>query len=152
MGVGVAFRSILKSMHSERVIPHAVRSSGVTSQQVAKLIIVVEDEVDIGTLIVQVIQEEMGHRALHYVTGIQALEVCRSQMPHLFILDYGLPDMTGLELHDRLHTFEHLSNVPTLLISVRQPPQRELRQHNINFLPKPFDLTRLQHTIAGLLA
>ena len=117
-----------------------------------KLILVVDDEVDIGMLIVQVIQEEMGHRAFHHVTGKQALEACRSQAPHLFILDYGLPDMTGLELHDQLHTLEYLSNVPTLLISVRQPPQRELRKRHISFLPKPFDLLRLQRTITKLLA
>jgi CheY-like chemotaxis protein len=124
----------------------------VSQEKVVKLIVVVDDEVDIGVLIVRVIQEELGHRALHHVTGKQALEACRSQTSHLFILDYGLPDMTGIELHDQLHMFEHLSNVPTLLISVLQPSQRELQERNISFLPKPFDLTRLQHTIAGLLA
>jgi CheY-like chemotaxis protein len=126
--------------------------SGVSQEKVVKLILVVDDEVDIGMLVVQVIQEEMGHRALHHVTGNQALVACRSQTPHLFILDYGLPDMTGLELHDQLHTLEHLSLVPTLLVSVRQPPQRELRQRHISFLPKPFDLLRLQRTIERLLA
>lgn len=123
-----------------------------SQEKLVKSILVVDDEVDIGTLIVRVIQEEMGHRAFHHVTGNQALEACRSQTLHLFILDYGLPDMTGLELHDQLHTLEHLSHVPTLLISVRQPPQRELRKRHISFLPKPFDLIRLQRTIATLLS
>jgi CheY-like chemotaxis protein len=124
----------------------------VSQEKVVKLIVVVDDEVDIGLLIVQVVQEEMGHRALHHVSGTHALEACRSQTPHLFILDYGLPDMTGIELHDQLHTLAHLSTVPTLLISVRQPPLREVRQRHISFLPKPFDLLRLQRTIGRLLA
>ena len=123
-----------------------------SQEKPVKLIMVVDDVVDIGALIVQVIQEEMGHRAFHHVAGKQALEAGRSQTPYLFILDYGLPDMTGLELHDHLHTLEHLRNVPTLMISVRQPPQRELRRRNISFLPKPFDLLRLQRTITELLA
>ena len=123
-----------------------------TPQPAIKLILVVEDEVNIGILIVQFIQDEMGHYAVHHMTGNHAIEMCRTQTPHLFILDYGLPDMTGLELHDQLHTFDHLSKVPTLMISARKPPQRELQQRNISFVSKPFDLTYLQRTIGRLLA
>jgi CheY-like chemotaxis protein len=133
-------------------MPKSIQTNGTTSQTLVKLIFVVDDELDIGMLVVQLLQEEMGHRALHHTTGDQAIEACRTMTPHLFILDYGLPDMTGIELHDQLHTFEHLSHVPTLLVSARKPPLQELRQRKVNFMAKPFDLTRLQHTITQMLA
>jgi hypothetical protein len=59
--------------------------------------------------------------------------------------------MSGLELHDRLHTLEHLRNDPTLLISSVKPPLRELRKRALIFLAKPFDLMELLHTITKLL-
>ena len=133
-------------------MPKSIQTTGTTSHTSVKLIFVVDDEVDIGMLVVQLLQEEMGYHALHHTTGNQAIEACRTQTPHLFILDYGLPDMTGLELHDQLHTFDHLSNVPTLLISARKPPLQELRQRKVSFMAKPFDLTRLQQTISQMLA
>ena len=133
-------------------MPGPIQEPRTTPQTTVKLILVVDDEVDIGMLVVQLIQEEMGHRALHHPTGNLAIEACRTKTPHLFILDYGLPDMTGLQLHDQLRAFDHLSTVPTLLVSARKPPQKEMRRREISFLAKPFDMTRLQQTIAKLLA
>ncbi len=60
--------------------------------------------------------------------------------------------MSGLELHDRLHTLEHLKTVPTLLISSVKPPLRELQKRALIFMAKPFDLIELLHTITKLLA
>jgi DNA-binding response OmpR family regulator len=133
-------------------MPGPIQEPRTTPQTTVKLILVVDDEVDIGMLVVQLIQEEMGHRALHHPSGNQAIEACRTQTPHLFILDYGLPDMTGLQLHDQLHAFDHLSAIPTLLVSARKPPPKEMRRREISFLAKPFDMTRLQQTIVKLLA
>ena len=123
-----------------------------SSQLFHKVIVVVDDDEDIGTLIIGLIHEHTTHHAQHHVTGNQALEVMRTSHSHLFILDYDLPDMSGLELHDRLHTFEHLRTVPTLLISSVKPPLREVQKRAITFLAKPFDLMELLHMIITLLA
>ena len=72
--------------------------------------------------------------------------------PHLFIIDYNLPDMTGLELYDQLHSRVQLKNVPTLIISAIKPPLHELGKRAIMFLAKPFEVMELLHTITKLLA
>ena len=116
-----------------------------------KVIVVVDDDQDIGILITELIHEHTSHEVQHHVTGNQALQAMNTSLSHLFILDYNLPDMSGLELHDRLHTLEHLRNVPTLLISSVKPPLRELQKRALIFLAKPFDLIELLHTITKLL-
>lgn len=125
--------------------------SEATTQLVEKVIVVVDDDESIGQLIAQLIHQETSHKAWHHTTGSQALQAITSQTPHLFILDYNLPDMNGLELHDRLHALERLSHIPTLLISATKPPIREVRKRAITFLAKPFDLTELLHTVTKLL-
>ena len=122
-----------------------------TNQNSEKVVFVVDDDEHIGLLITQLIQQETPHKAWHHTTGGKALEALSLHTPHLFILDYELPDMNGLELHDQLHKFDSLRDVPTLLISAIKPPLRELRKRAITFLAKPFDLTELLHTISRLL-
>src|SRR5437899_629008 len=93
-----------------------------------------------GLFVLEVIRQETHHEGLHHTTGNQALEAVNIYTPHLFLLDYHLPDMNGFELHDQLHTFAHLQAVPTILISSSQPPLRELRKRHITYLAKPFEL------------
>jgi DNA-binding NtrC family response regulator len=124
----------------------------ITEQGGEKTILLVDDDEDIGILIIELIHLETPHKSLQHVTGTQAIQAFRNRIAHLFILDYELPDMNGLQLHDQLHTFDHLRNVPTLLISARKPPMYELRKRTITFLAKPFDLTQLLQIISTLLS
>ena len=117
-----------------------------------KLILVVEDDEDIGSFLIQAIHQETAHQAIHHTTAYRALEAVKNITPHLFILDYNLPDMNGLELYDQLQTFEHLKNSLTILISAYSPLLVEIRKRRILFLRKPFDLTRLLTIIEKALA
>jgi FixJ family two-component response regulator len=57
-----------------------------------KVIFVVEDDEDIGYFIVQIIHQETAHHAIHHNTAQKALAEIERQAPHLFILDYNLPE------------------------------------------------------------
>ncbi len=133
-------------------MPPSVPTAKASEQPPGKVVFVVDDDEDIGLLITTLIHQHTPHQAHHHPTGSQALQAITMHTPHLFILDFDLPDMNGLELHDRLHTLEHLKNVPTLLISAIKPPLHEIRKRAITFLAKPFDLMELLHTITKLLA
>lgn len=122
-----------------------------TDQTTRKLIFVVDEDVEIGLFILEVIRQETHHESLHHTTGGQALQAVTTHNPHLFLLDYHLPDMTGLELHDQLHTLTHLKSIPTILISSHHPPLQELRKRHITYLAKPFELTDLLYAIERYL-
>jgi len=125
------------------------------TQSVSKTILVVEDDADLGDLIMQVLdlhseQEHTSYHAVLTIDSMQALEAVKSIIPDLFLLDYYLPRMNGLELYDRLHASPGLEQVPAIFISAN-PPQQEIGKRHLVSLKKPFNLKDLLHTIDRLL-
>jgi DNA-binding response OmpR family regulator len=117
----------------------------------AKTILVVEDDDGIGNFLVQAISQETQHQVLLVNDGFQALKAARTIKPALFILDYQLPGMNGIELFDQLHEMEGLETVPTILVSARLPEQ-EIRRRKLVGLSKPLELDELLQTIERLLS
>jgi len=115
-----------------------------------KLVLLVEDDINIGEVLTQAITQETPYKVLLKSDGPGALDAAETLKPHLFILDYHLPRMTGIELHDRLHAIEDLAQVPTIMISARLPVH-ELSKRNIIGMNKPIDLDEFLQTIEHLL-
>jgi DNA-binding response OmpR family regulator len=118
----------------------------------SKLICIVEDDEEIGNLLLQIIEQETIHKAIHHVNARNALDALARTMPHLLLIDYSLPDMNGLELYDWLQSFEHLKHISTILMSARNPPLEEIHRRSIIFLRKPFAVTELLAIIKKLFA
>ncbi len=127
-------------------------SPGMKEESPNQTILLVEDDEDIGFFMTHVLEHETPYEAVHVPDATSALEVVDSVKPDLFILDYRLPDLNGLELSDRLHSIEGLETVPTMMISANTLPRNELRQRHITYLKKPFDLSHLLATVEKLLA
>jgi CheY-like chemotaxis protein len=83
--------------------------------------------------------------------GFQCLKAVTSIKPNLFILDYHLPSMNGIELYDQLHAKKELEHVPAVVISA-QLPRKDIEKRDIIGMNKPLELDELLHTIEGLLA
>lgn len=119
------------------------------SDQPVKLIFVVEDDAEIGEVITSTIQEMTSYRAILFTDGFQALKAVRTLIPHLFLLDYMLPGMNGIELYDKLHEAGELQHIPVLMMSANLP-QGELKKRKIIPLGKPFDINELLEKISEL--
>ncbi|MEO8973669.1 MAG: response regulator [Ktedonobacteraceae bacterium] len=125
------------------------------ARSASKTILVVEDDADLGELIMQVLDlhsrgENASYHGVLVIDSMQALEMVNSINPDLFLLDYYLPRMDGLELYDRLHTSPGFEQVPAILISAN-PPRSEIEKRHLVSLKKPFNLRDLLHTIDRLL-
>ncbi|MBA2392479.1 MAG: response regulator [Ktedonobacteraceae bacterium] len=125
-------------------------------EQREKTILIVEDDEDLGALILEALQQEsfyMGvrYRTLLAIDGMEALGIIEETFPDLFLLDYYLPRINGLDLYDRMHAMETLSQVPTIFMSAN-PPFKELRKRNLLSIRKPFNLRELLDTIENALA
>ncbi|GAC1366921.1 MAG: response regulator transcription factor [Ktedonobacteraceae bacterium] len=116
-----------------------------------KLILIVEDDASIGDVIVQAIQTETPYQATLVTDGFQALRIVRNIKPQLFVLDYLLPSMNGLELYDNLHATEGLEHIPALFMSANAPTS-ELEKRRVYYIRKPFELDELLRGIEELLA
>ena len=107
-----------------------------------KIILVAEDDEGIGTMLAHFISDETSYEVLLVTNAKRVLQVVQQVKPSLFLLDYHLPSMTGLQLYDQLQTIEALEGIPTIMMSANLP-QAELAKRHIIGLKKPFDLDDL---------
>lgn len=119
-----------------------------------KTILIVEDDPDTGLVLVSALKQYTLFSPLLTKNGVEALRVVQKKRPDLFLLDYWLGGMDGIELSDRLHRIGDLENVPTIVMSAATMPlerEEQLSERQIIFLRKPFDLDTLFETIETLL-
>lgn len=114
-------------------------------------ILVIEDDYTIGRLLMDIINEETPYRAFLASHGEQALQFVRSLKPDLFLLDYQLPHMNGLELYDTLHAMKGFTEIPALFMSV-DAPIKELEKRHVCLMRKPFEIEDLLNTVKLLLS
>ncbi|HET7640834.1 MAG TPA: response regulator [Ktedonobacteraceae bacterium] len=130
---------------------HNQSLSSVKKRNNVKTILVVEDDKNIGELIVSAFVQETPYQALLAVNGSQALKLVQDIQPNMLILDNRLPDMKGIELYDRLHTMETLENIPVLLMSANIP-LLEVQRRKMHYLNKPFELDDLLDKVEKMIA
>ena len=115
-----------------------------------KTIIVVEDDEDIGSFLVQAISQETNYQAMLLTDGFQCLKAVTNIKPNLFILDYHLPSMNGIELYDQLHAKKELEHIPAIMISA-QLPDKDIEKRDVLGMNKPLELDELLHTIEDMV-
>lgn len=114
-------------------------------------ILIVEDDPILGELLVEALQGEATCQGILAPSGEMALSILQTITPALFLLDYHLPGMNGLELADRLRQREGGERMPILLMSASLPQENGVLDH-LRTIQKPFDLEKLLRLIAELLA
>ena len=120
------------------------------TQSPFKTILLVEDDTVIAELLIQMITQETHYQVFAVPDAPEALDLVRNIKPQLFILDYWLPTTHGIELYDRLHNTEGLEQIPTIMLSVNAPLW-EIKQRQIIYMRKPFDMYKLLEEIDKLL-
>jgi CheY-like chemotaxis protein len=79
------------------------------------------------------------------------LEKAQQVHPCLFLLDYRLPGMNGLEVYDHLQEKEETRGVPAIMMSATLPTE-ELQRRGIYQLRKPMDIGNVIRMITHALA
>ncbi len=131
---------------------HDTESLAREAQTTTNTILLVEDDPNIGSFLVEAIAQETPYRAIVASDSHAALKLVRHFTPCLFILDYGLPGMNGIELYDRLHINLELTAIPAILITAnRSVPQQQIRQRQLITFMKPLELDSFLATIETLL-
>ena len=128
----------------EVIPPSAQRPRGAT-------ILIVEDDVDIGHFLQQLIEEETPYHTSVIHDGLRALEQAPKIHPCLLLLDYRLPGINGLELYDRLQQHEETHDVPAIMMSATLPV-KELELRGIYQLRKPMDIGNVIRMITHAIA
>jgi CheY-like chemotaxis protein len=116
----------------------------------AKSILIVEDDSGIRDTLEEILQEETIHQIFLAQDGETALKMLQTAMPDLFLLDYRLPDINGLELLDHIRRIKGYEQTPVVLMSASLFRENIAGQH-LRYLRKPFDLDRLLQMVEEAL-
>ena len=127
-----------------------IKSSEEEGMVAQKSVLIVEDDAGIGDLLLYLLSQETPYKVMLAVNGLQALDDIQQMTPSLFMLDYHLPGMTGIELADKLRTMETFKHVPIIIMSARLPIQ-DIEQRKLLGMSKPFDLAMLLQTVKKLV-
>ena len=120
--------------------------------QQAKVILIVEDDEDVGTFLAAAIQQETPYHPILVSDGFTALKTVHGMKPDLLIIDYQLPHMNGIEVYDQLRAKQELADVPALLMTAGiGMPRQALEKRKLVGLSKPLELSTFLEMIDRLL-
>lgn len=112
------------------------------AKKTSSVILIVEDDRSIGEVISTIIVQETSYQSCIVQTGHDALRLLQTFKPEAIILDYRLPDMTGIDLYDRLQSSNNLRTIPVVLTSASNH-RDEIEKRDLLLLDKPFDIDDL---------
>ncbi len=98
--------------------------------------------------------DQAGYRTVEARTGRDAIELMRTVVPDLMILDLRMPELAGEAVLRHLEQSPILRRIPVLIISgfLDEEPAGELTMNVVARLPKPITLAQLKEAVAAGLA
>jgi CheY-like chemotaxis protein len=90
--------------------------------------------------------EREGYRVLEAQDGEEALAVANEQRPDLVLLDWMLPQLSGIEVCRRLRGRQETRNVPIIMLTARGEETDRIRGLDTgadDYITKPFSMTEL---------
>jgi CheY-like chemotaxis protein len=114
-------------------------------------VVVIDDDQDQAELIKEVLAPE-GYSVLTADNSEEGLELSQRYQPFVIITDFGMPDMDGAELVERLKV-NGASDIPVVLVTA-YPPEYVEERLDFNHFPdlimsKPVDFDLLVETVRG---
>ncbi|GAC1387285.1 MAG: response regulator [Ktedonobacteraceae bacterium] len=119
-----------------------------TTNNNAKLILIVDDSEDMRTLLGDFLQDE-GYNVIFAEDGSTALIQARYHHPHLILMDISLPGMNGWETVILLRDMDEFRYTPIIAVTAnatKQDAEHSLAVGCNLHVSKPFDIeTILEH-------
>lgn len=115
----------------------------------AKTVLIVEDS-ELNMKLFNDLLEAFGYRTVKTRDGRQALPLARQHKPDLIIMDIQLPEISGLEITDRLKKDAALKTIPIVAVTafaMRGDEQKILGAGCDAYLSKPISVSTFLETI-----
>ena len=116
-------------------------------------VLIAEDESALLTLLRYNLERE-GYRVLEARDGEEALLVAAEEKPDLVILDWMMPQLSGIEVCRRLRSRQETRNVPILMLTARGEETDRIRGLDTgadDYLTKPFSMTELLARVRAVM-
>lgn len=116
-------------------------------------LLIVEDEPNLARMLVEYFDAQgYGVRTVEW--GLEAVDVCWQNPPHLALLDIHLPDITGYDIAQRLRANRRTRDIPVIFLTSRRGRDDRLQGLNlgaVDYIAKPFDLQELELRVRNAL-
>jgi len=127
---------------------------GVIDGQVAQQrILVVEDELRIARVVSAYLQRD-GYLVLQATDGRKALELARSEVPDLIVLDLMLPEISGWEVCRDLRQNSRTARIPIIMATARDEVADRIVGLELgadDYVVKPYDAKELVARVHAVL-
>jgi two-component system phosphate regulon response regulator PhoB len=131
----------------------APRSQAAQNQQAKPLVLVVEDEAALVTLLRYNLERE-GFEVIEARDGEEALLLAKERHPDLVLLDWMLPLVSGIEVCRQLRRLPETRNVPVVMLTARGEEADKVRGLDSgadDYVTKPFSPGELIARLRALL-
>jgi CheY-like chemotaxis protein len=129
--------------------------SGTRTPRAAPLILVVDDDEDNRTIVLEVLSWD-GHRTIEATDGQSAFERAAAELPDAIILDLRLPPgPDGLAVFQKLRADPRTKHIPVMFLTAYAYMQQRDAAVDLGaeaFLTKPFATGELRDALARTLA
>ena len=116
-------------------------------------VLLVEDEKSIITLIKYNLEKE-GFKVFCAETGEDALKIIKEKTLDVVILDWMLPDVSGIEVCRQIKKDKKLKNVPVLILTAKGEPDDKIKGLEVgadDYVTKPFNNKELLLRVKSLI-
>ena len=116
-------------------------------------VLLVEDEKSIITLIKYNLEKE-GFKVYCSETGEDALKIIKEKIPDLIILDWMLPDTSGIDVCRQIKIDKKLKNIPVLILTAKGEPDDKIKGLEVgadDYVTKPFNNKELLLRVKSLI-
>ncbi|MGB0372337.1 MAG: response regulator transcription factor [Opitutales bacterium] len=124
-----------------------------TLQDEKPLILIVEDNVDLLSAIVDEFEDD--YRVESAANGSEGLKKANSLLPDLIISDVMMPVLDGLSFCREIKNTDHTSQIPVILLTVKSKVENQIEGLDLgadDYIPKPFVPEILQARVRNLIA
>jgi CheY-like chemotaxis protein len=118
-----------------------------------KTILIVDDNAD-SIMILRSILEAQGYGVRTAQGGLEALDLLQNGLPDLVLLDVMMPQMSGIEVLERIKTTHATSKLPVIMVTAKIQDEDVLTgyQHGADYyITKPCTAKQLLYGISLVL-
>lgn len=116
-------------------------------------ILLIEDDYDVAEMLLMYFQAQ-GYNVQHADTGGAGVELARTTLPHVILLDVMLPDMDGYDTCIKLRNKSLTRYIPILFLTQRDERAAKVKGLELgadDYVTKPFDVDELRLRVQGTI-
>ncbi len=111
----------------------------------SNLIMVIEDEEDLSMLLCYNLEKE-GYQVAAVRNGLNAVSEVEKQLPSVIILDWMLPEISGIEICKLIRSKPDIKNIPIIMLTAKSQEEDKIKGLSAgadDYVTKPFSVPEL---------